>query len=354
MFSLSALVRLRWPLLVPLLASVVLLASVTIPTYGQGNGRAATGTGGNHIISGKIFFPSGRQAEGVVQVKLQSLHSAEISVIADSGSFLFPGLVPGNYTVVISAGDQFEIAREGVTIDSDLRISRSRAPVNSPQRRYTIMVTLQNKREQKNSAKPGVINASLAEVPENARQLYQKALDLIKAGDSPAAVENLRTAVSLYPQFPLALNELGVQYLKLGQATKAIEPLRSASRFSPDAFTPKLNLGIALLETKQFAEAETQLRDALKITATPIAHMYLGLTLLSTKRFEEAQQELETAITSGGGNLAQARKFLGGLYWQKRDYRRAVDEFEAYLRLTPNAPDAERVRATINELRAKS
>lgn len=355
MFSLPAHGRMRSSLAATLSPSLLLIALIALPISGQGNGRASTGTGGNHIIQGKIFFPSGRRADGTIQVKLTSLNSAEITAIADSsGSFTFAGLSPGNYTIVVNAGDQYEIAREGVTIDSDLNLSRSGITLNTGSRRYTVMVTLQAKPDPKNSVKPGVINASLAEVPEDARALYQKALDLIKTGDAQRAIEDLKSALSLYPKFPLALNELGVQYLKLGAAAKAVEPLKSASKLSPDAFTPHLNLGIALLEVHQVAEAETELREALKISSTPTAHMYLGLTLVSARRFDEAQHELETAISSGGENLAQAHRYLGGLYWQKHDFRRAVDEFETYLRLTPNAPDAERVRGTIKDLRAKS
>ena len=108
-----------------------------------------------------------------------------------------------------------------------------------------------------------------------------------------------------------------------------------------------------LANFRPYIPAEAQLREALKITSTPTAHMYLGLTLIKVRRFEEARVELETAISMGGGNLAQAHKFLGGIYWQKHEYRRAIDEFETYLRLTPNAPDADRIRGTITELRAK-
>jgi len=355
MFSLPAHGLMRSSLTATLLPAVLFIGLIALPVPGQGNGRASTGTGGNHVIQGKVFFPSGRRADGTIQVKLTSLNSAEITAIADSsGSFTFAGLSPGNYTVIVNAGDQYEIAREGVTIDSDPNLSRQGIILNSGSRRYTVMVTLQSKPDPKNSTKPGVINASLADVPEDARAMFQKALDLIKAGEAQRAIENLKNAVSLYPKFPVALNELGVQYLKLGEAAKAVEPLRSASKLSPDAFTPRLNLGIALLECRQLAEAEIELRAALKISSTPTAHMYLGLTLVSARRFDEAQQELETAISTGGENLAQAHRYLGGLYWKKSDYRRAIDELESYLRLTPNAPDAEIVRRTIGELRAKS
>lgn len=354
MFSLPAYASIRSPLTVSALSALILLASTAIPTFAQGNGRAATGTGGDHMIQGKIFFPSGRRAEGTIQIKLQSLNSAEITALADSsGTFTFGALSPGNYTIIVNAGDQYELARETVTIDSDIK-TRSGITVNAGQRRYTVMVTLQNKRRQKSTSKPGVINASLAEVPENARALYQKALDSVKAGDVAKAIEDLKIALSLYPKFPLALNELGVQYLRLGQAAKAVEPLKSASKLAPEAFSPHLNLGIALLETRQLSDAESELREAIKINSTPTAHMYLGLTLITAKRLDEAQHELETAISTGGQNLAQAHRYLGALYWQKHYYRRAVDEFETYLRLTPDAPDADRLRGTITELRAKS
>jgi Flp pilus assembly protein TadD len=334
--------------------AIGLILLTTAAALAQGSGRETTGTGGKHVITGKIFFPSGRRAEGSIQVKLQSYSQGEVSTMADSNaSFTFSSLAPGNYTVVVIAGGDYEIAREGVTVDSDLNLSRSGISLNPATRRYTVMITLQPKREVQNRTKASVINAALAEVPEAARALYQQAVESAKTGDSTKAIDSLKAAISLYPKFPLALNELGVQYLRLGQAARAVEPLRSASKLSPDVFSPHLNLGIALLETRQLSEAEMELRAAIKINATPTAHMYLGLTLISSRRFEEAQQELETAIANGGEKLAQAHKYLGGLYWQKRDYRRAADEFEAYLRLTPDAPDAERVRGTIKDLRAK-
>src|ERR1041385_1908584 len=128
--------------------SLVMIALWLAPAavLAQGSGRDSTGTGGNHVISGKIFFPSGRRAEGTIQVKLQSFGAGEISTIADtSGAFSFTSLSPGNYTVVINAGDDYEIARESVTIDSDLNLSRSGVVLNPGTRRYTVMVTLQAK-----------------------------------------------------------------------------------------------------------------------------------------------------------------------------------------------------------------
>jgi len=336
---------------------LLLLLIVVCPgvLFGQGSGRSTTGTNGIHVITGYVFFPSGRRAEGNIQVKLQSLSAGELSVIADSsGGFTFTSLSPGNYTVVVMAGEDYEIGREAVFIDSDLDLSRMNLPTIHTPRRYTVMITLQLKHNAAN-AKTSVINAGLAAVPENARTLYEKGLVLAGAGDTEKAIDNLRSAIALYPEFPLALNELGVQYLKLKQAHKAVDPLKTAVRLSPDAFAPKLNLGIALLETRQFVDAESQLRDALKRNdSAPTAHMYLGVVLTKLRNLIEAEKELRRAIDLAGTQLGLAHYYLGGIYWGRGAYKLAADELETYLRLTPNAQDAERVRGTIKELRSKS
>jgi Flp pilus assembly protein TadD len=319
----------------------------------QGSGRSSTGTGGIHVIQGYIFFPSGRRAEGSIVVKLQSLQYAELQVIPDSsGSFTFSALSPGSYTVVVNAGDEYELFREGVYIDSDLNMSRMGARVPPTTRRYTVMAHLTPKNTP--GAKPGVVNAALAAVPDKARKLYERGVAEARSENAAKAANTLKEAVTLYPNFPLALNELGVQYLKLRQVNKAIEVLREAVRLNPDSAPARLNLGIALLEAKQFAHAEEQLHEAVKHNNnSATAHMYLGIALLRQTKFDDAEKELVVATQANAAQLGMANYYLGGLYWRKKDYARAVEQLEKYLTLTPNAPDAERVRATIKDFRSR-
>jgi tetratricopeptide (TPR) repeat protein len=335
------------------LVPFVLVLFFSLTSYAQ-SGSGSTGTGGSHTIQGHIYFPSGRRVDGAIQVKLQSYSAGEISALTDSsGSFTFASLAPGSYTVVVDAGNDYETAREAVFIDTDVNMSKLGIPPIATSRRYTVMITLQLKHNAANNGKGSVVNAALAEVPADARACYEKGLEQAHTGESLKAIDNLRRAISLYPNFPLALNELGVQYLKINLANKAVEPLRSATKLSPDAFSPKLNLGIALLEIHQFVEAETSLRDAVKRNdSAPTAHMYLGVALAKLRNYSEAEKELRRAADLA--QLGLAHYYLGGIYWGKGEYRQAAEELETYLRLTPNAQDAERVRATIKELRSKS
>ena len=333
----------------------IILGLLLLPVVAnaQGSGKQVTGTGGNHIIQGYVFFPSGRRAEGTIIVKLESLQYASLDVIPDSsGAFSFSNLAPGSYTVIVNAGDDYDVSREAVYIDTDLNLSRQGARVPATTRRYTVMVHLSLK--MKGSTKPAVVDAALAAVPEKARKLYEKGVEQARADDASRAAESLKEAITLYPNFPLALNELGVQYLKLREVNKAVEVLRESVKLKSDSFASRLNLGIALLEAKQFGEAEEQLHEALKRnTNSATAHMYLGISLLRLNRFEEAEKELLVATEANVAQLGMANYYLGGLYWRKHDYPRAVEQLEKYLQLTPTAPDADRVRSTIKDLRAR-
>jgi Flp pilus assembly protein TadD len=320
----------------------------------QGNGVSSIGTGGSHVIQGQIYLPSGRRGEGIT-VKLHSLAGGELSVMSsDNGAFTFRSLAPGQYKVVVESGKDYERAEESVFIDTDAAFGQ--VPLaTSATRAERVVFHLLPKRAGGTDATSSVVNAAaLVDVPEPARKLYEKGLSAAQSGDAKKAIENLKSAVSMFPDFAAALDELGVQYLKLGQADKALESLNAAIKLTPDEFRTNLNLGIALLETKQFEASETRLMTALKRNdSSPTAHMYLGLTLMSQKRLPEAQTELEKAVVSNTEQVAKAHYYLGGIYWGNREYKRAADALETYLRLVPKAPEAEKVRATIKELRDK-
>ena len=334
--------------------ALLVMCCMSASSAQSGGGVDLTGTGGSNTIQGRLYFPSGRRADSRVKVKLESLNYGELSVLADSnGSFSFKSLGPGSYTVVVEADENYERASESVYIDGPSRIGRSAGASTLP-RTMTVHLHLQPKRGLSSRVKADVIDASLADVPKPAVENYQKALEAAQAGDGKNAVEYLKKAVAIFPTFALALNELGVQYLKLGQADKAAETLRTVIKVNPEAFTSRLNYGIALLEKKAFTEAEKELRQALtRNHSSPTAHMYLGVTLINLRKYDEAEKELQRALVLSKEQLRLAHYYMGGIYWRKKEYKLAADALEKYLKLSPQAPDAERVRTTVEELRRK-
>ena len=317
----------------------------------QGGGVDPTGTGGRHTINGRLVFPSGQRADLRLKIRLES-SGGDLTVLSDmNGNFKFQSLRPGHYTVVVEGGELYESVTETVFIESGA-LSTRRMPATVPiSRPFSVLFHLRPKRE-KDKSKPGVVNAALAGVPKTAANLYNQALESVASGNSDKAISELQQALALHPDFALALNQLGVQYLKRRQVDKAADALQRAVKLLPDEYEFQLNYGIVLLNQMKFSEAEQQLRGALKKNETAFApHLYLGMTLVSLKNYPEAETMLQKAITIGGNKAAQAHYFLGGIYWRARDYPRAADELERYLQLEPKAANAEKIRATIKDLR---
>jgi Flp pilus assembly protein TadD len=333
----------RWDLLWALLF-LFLIAPISI--YAQSGGRFdSVGTGGVHTIQGHIYLPTRPQAGLLIKVKIESTNASAISVIADpNGAFTFRNLEAGSYSLTVDAGKDFETFSDTITIDRETGRVGPR----------TVIIPVYLRLKPNSPISVETVDASLASVPKPALERYHKAMELARSGNGQAAIESLKSAISLYAEFALAYNELGVQYLKLGQLDKAVEALRSAVKLAPEAFSPRLNYGIALLNKKEFSKAETELRQALKKNdSAPPAHLYLGIALISLRNLDEAEKELQRAISLGGKEVSLAHYYLGGIYWGRREYKRAADELETYLQLVPQAHDAERVRKTIQELRSK-
>jgi Tfp pilus assembly protein PilF len=319
-----------------LVAFIVISAALAVSAQGvtPGSSRGlADGDGGNSV-QGRVLFPPG-QTVTQVKINLESVSTfGSMSTASDQdGTFRFRGLRPGTYTVVVDAGSQYEKSREPLTIEPGSRISQ-------------VVVELHFKADSSNPAFAGV--------PQNALNLYQKGTAAAQKGDNKAAAEFFSQAVAAHPGFVLALSELALQYLKLNQMDKAGEAYEALLKLKPNDASAHLNLGIVMFNKKKFEDAEMHLRKALELNnAGPTGHYYLGLTLISLKRYNDALPEFETTIANGGENLALAHKYLGGLYMSTHKNKEAADELEKYLKLDPKAPDADRIKGTIKELRSK-
>jgi len=125
------------------------------------------GNGGRNSIQGNIFYPSGRRVDRRVRVTLSAVSRSEVTGMTDdNGSFTFRRLSGGSYTIVIDAGKDFEVVTEPVEINQ------------SPSRRgsagQTVTVQIQLRYRSATASPRGVIDATLADVPKQAVEFYEK------------------------------------------------------------------------------------------------------------------------------------------------------------------------------------
>jgi len=264
-----------------------------------------------------------------------------ISMTDEYGNLVFRGVPPNDYLVVIDKEQDFEPFSQNVSVIQ---------PRGMPPQTYYLSIRLETKRRAE--AKPGVLNAEFVNVPKPALVHYDKAVEHARKGDHPGAVEELKLAIKEYPSFMLAFNELGVQYLKLNQLENADEAFQGALKITPDSFAALINRGIANFMMKRYGEAVPILRKALaKNDQSAVGHYFLCQALANLGLFEDAEKELLASLKLGKEEMKEAHRILAIIYASRGAKKQAADELEAYLKLAPDTPDAEKLKDKIRQLR---
>ncbi|HYL97681.1 MAG TPA: tetratricopeptide repeat protein [Blastocatellia bacterium] len=302
------------------------------------------GNGGRHRIEGTLYLPGGRRLEQVLTVRLGSIGFGEQYTTTDTnGRFYFYRLRSGTYTLTIDSRD-FEPVNETVQLLEPMRRDTSETALTQ-----MVQINLKMKATTAGAA-PATVSAAAAGIPEPALKLYNGALTSVKAGDRAKAIDQLNQALALYPKFAAALNELGLQYLAQKKYPKAIESFKAALNIQADSPQAGLNLGIALVESASYRDAAVQLRDFVKKhNDSAQGRMYLGDALVRLGSYEDAEPELKESIRLGGDSVAEAHRFLAICYIQKGKGPEAAEELKTYLKLAPNAKDADKIRQLIRQ-----
>lgn len=276
----------------------------------------------------------------------------------------------------------------------------------------------------KSSPPPGLVSANPAEqqVSPKAKEQYESALKLIQTKQYQPALDLLKQAIALQPDYFHAYNDLGVVYLKLNQFKEAADALRHAMKINARMYLPQLNLAIvfnrqgkyreaaellkkidssnpglalkinaplveALIGAQSWTAAEEALKKGLELAGTDtvdlkiklgmvllkqnkneaavqvlqeavkaepenaLAQFNLGTALFQTGKLEQAEMALRRAYELKGAGMPGVQFLLGEVYYQKKDYPKAIEAFETYLRILPDAPNAAQVKEAIERLR---
>lgn len=281
----------------------------------------------NATIEGRVLLPSGRSADGNVRITLSNGQNTLTTFFTDKhGEFRFLNLPEGTYYLQ-ATGD----AKQFDSVTETVRLSRGQmAHVN---------LSLKPKSETTSSS-PGsrVVSAAelSADVPVAARKEYQQAVRLIGRQKREEAIEHLLRALSLYPEYMIARNDLGAQYLKLKQLDEAEAQFRRVLAADPKHYNSQYNLGLVFLERGRAVDASAQLMQAISIDPTRAeARLWLGVARLALGDFASAERELTRALISGGAEGVAAHYHLAQIYIKRGDEREAVRALNAYLEESP-------------------
>lgn len=312
--------------------------------YGQGIGdrNRAGDSEGRFTIQGRVYMPDGRPAQNV-KVDVENTDGNHSYYTNADGSFQTGSVKAGNYTVSVTVPG-IPTERESVTIDRDSPAGQS----------YGVTLFLRQEGQKKGDFYSN--NPLFKDVPKPALEKFKKGLEKLEKNDAKGAVALFDEAIAAYPNFAPAYHQRGTAYLKENDLDKALESFVKAISIKPDYFEAKFSVGYTQYLKKNYEVAAAVFDDVLKQKADmPEAEMYLGISLFNLKNLDAAEATLKkTVALKGGDGLALAHLYLGQIYAMKKKNAEAVSELEKYLELLPKAPNADRIKSAIADLKKQS
>ena len=308
-----------------------------------------------NVLQGKVIMPSGTQPTTPVRVKLTFNGRPIHETFSDlSGRFSFPGLSRGTYQIT-AEGDGVNF--ETTTIYADVTAFGS-APQSFTQDIQLRPVS------RKPTQQPGVINAFTQSVPEAAQQALALGVKLADEGKIEAAIENMRSAIKIFPNYFDAHLHLGNTFLKVEQFNEAIAELDLARQINPNDERAYQSFGLLLMKQKNFPVAVAVFAEASRLNpanptnqvmrATALIHQAAGSTDDRSFLLGRAEVAISQAASLSENKSKPDSLTLALFYELKGEPAKAAGELESYLQRNPQLKNSTAIQSEIKRLREKS
>ena len=309
-------------------------------------------------LAGRAHYSSGGSVAWII-VRLLSAKNEAVTVTVTNyeGEFLFSELAAASYTIVLTAPG-YQIVTERVDLTPRSRVAAPKieltlSPESAPQLSPSRLAFTQN-------------------VPKAAREVFDRAMKLGKAGRKQVANTMLQEAIRIFPDYFDAHFALSSEWMKAGRMAEAIAELEQASRINPKDDRVYQTFGIILMRQGKSDVGAALFAEAARLNPTEPLHPLMRATALMdyATALNPAQPETVAAIAERDMALGEAERNLiianeksnkqlavvhmqmARLYQKRGERERAAFELDQYLLTNPGAKDADEIRDIIRKLRA--
>jgi Tfp pilus assembly protein PilF len=197
----------------------------------------------------------------------------------------------------------------------------------------------------------GSISTATLNIPDKARKEFEKGLAAFDKNDLPTARDRFSKAVELYPQYALALVNLGVIAMKQGDAVHGESFFEQAIKADPQMPNGYTSLARVKIMQAKYDSADTLLAKALSIRPLDPE----PLTMLATSQSREGKYD-EAIVTAKKvhsvphEHYAVCHIIAAESLMRLKQPDQAADEYRLFLKEFPTSPNADSVRAALHSL----
>ena len=280
----------------------------------------------NAIIRGRVTLPSGFTVEGYARITLRTDQSILSTIYTNnSGEFQIRNLSEGIYYVQAELSQSnFEPVVRRVELGRGLMVD--------------LTLELREKKDVSPTRQGKVVSAAELRqtVPSAAKKQYALGLKFVSKGNIQQAANHFQEALSIYPEYLAARNDLGAQYLKLKRIDEAEKHFEIVLTADPKNFNAKFNMGLVQVERRNYHEAITLLNEAVAIDSSrPLARLWIGIAKLELGDLETAEAELTRSLIMGGEECVAAHYHLARIFVKRGDFIEAARSVRSYLQRAP-------------------
>lgn len=292
-------------------------------------------------LAGPAFAQTGQFKGKVVDAQNKPLSGAKVTMLAadtnrkfetktnNNGEWRQIGLPPGNYAVTAE--------KDGMTQSFDVKLGIETKEVNF-------------------SLAPAA-KADDARV-KNIQAAFAEGANLTNAGKYDEALVKFEEVIAQVPKCPECYVNIGAIQSRKQDWPKAEEAYKKALEINPESVEAYNGLANVYNAQKKFKEAQAMSDEAAKRGGAAAGGgagnaetLYnQGVIAWNANDFPKAQ-ELFAAAIKADDKHAEAHFMLGQAYLNLGKLPEAAKEFEAYTKIAPNGPNAEKAKSNYEMLK---
>jgi Tfp pilus assembly protein PilF len=251
-----------------------------------------------------------------------------------AGSFEFPPVAEGAYTIVATSGMQQVTERIETSHWSAMNVSL-RLPVN-------------NKPDDGRTG--NTISVAQYRVPDKAREEFNKAHENLEKGRLEDANRHLTRALDLYPDYADALTLRGILALDHKQTEAAIADLDHAIKSDGSYALAYMVMGSALNQESKYDEAIQSLQRGESLAPDYWqAYFEMGKSYIGKGDFPAALAQLDRARTLAGAEYPLIEFLRAHTLIEMKQYPDAVLALQSYLQREPQSANSEKARQMLEQ-----
>jgi tetratricopeptide (TPR) repeat protein len=304
--------------------AAALALAIAVPATAQSTG----------MVRGQVKDAKGEPVDGaVVKIDMSSGTSRHFETKSNKkGEFVQIGLPPGDYKVVAE--------KDKVTSNE----AGGRVSISRP---LDVMLVLGAGGPSKE------VQAKAAEL----KKVFEEGVAASRAGNHDEAIAKFQAAAAINDKCFDCYYNIGFSYAQKKEYDKAEEAYKKATEIKPDyaeAYNGLANIYNAERKFDLAAEASKKAMDAgpgLQGGAgNPDAMFNQGVILWNAGKIPEAKKQFE-AVVAANPNHAEAHYQLGMALVNEGNLQGAGAEFQKYLELAPNGPNAATAKSLLAQLK---